>query len=356
MASFVQRDMASQADVVGSSQCARLARECDVGVSGFRLERWLLESAPPILCHRFMREEGYPEDEAAAKWGRDLMDTSIRRTVQDGETKLAVQGHLKYVFEQGAERSSAVASTETAATDEDAARMTKRARKQQYDSQDSAFKAVGGAFFVGGATSKAMGGDIQRGHSSRSRSGGRTTPNIGVDALLQWNAPAESDSDSAASDSPPRPGPSRLSRSADRTPCAKARVVDEVRSPTEASASTRSSPRAPSGAPPRGCIGRCHSGVSGTGGRLGANTGGGRHDQLAVGNDRGGLQGDEKIERERETIENKIITQLIPIISENGTRHAKLVRAITSNGISQGIDADELDYERQISTHGHNYT
>lgn len=75
-----------------------------------------------------MREKNFPGDEAVAKWERDFADASIKRVEQAGETKLAVMGHLKYVFEQGASRSSALVAKEIAADHNDAARLSKKAR------------------------------------------------------------------------------------------------------------------------------------------------------------------------------------------------------------------------------------
>lgn len=101
-----------------------------------------------------MREENFPEDEAIAKWDRDYADTTIKRVEQNGETKLAVMGHLRYVFEQGAAKSSSLVTQETAADDNDAARLSKKARKQ-YSSSDQVFTGAGGTYFQEGASSKA---------------------------------------------------------------------------------------------------------------------------------------------------------------------------------------------------------
>lgn len=113
-----------------------------------------------------MREENFPEEDAVAKWERDFADTSIKRVEQSGETKLAVMGHLKYVFEQGASRSSSLVTKETAADDADAARLSKKARRQ-YSAGDQVLKSAGGGYFQEGSSSRvvadegaAMGADL----------------------------------------------------------------------------------------------------------------------------------------------------------------------------------------------------
>lgn len=98
-----------------------------------------------------MREENFP----GRRGGREVGERLRRRVEQSGETKLAVMGHLKYVFEQGASRSSALVTKEIAADDNDAARLSKKARKQ-YSAGDQVLKNAGGAYFQEGASSRAV--------------------------------------------------------------------------------------------------------------------------------------------------------------------------------------------------------
>lgn len=89
----------------------------------------------------------------------DVANPSIKRQVNNGILKLAVQGHETFVAQQGVQkRQTLTANKQDADTMEDKRRLHKRA-KRFHDASDSQFQDVGGGMFRDGAAAHVSAGD-----------------------------------------------------------------------------------------------------------------------------------------------------------------------------------------------------